>query len=246
MKSLIDQAFLHVEPTGHHVHEGHYDLVGPDGEIILPQVWETMVKPDMSITMQMWPMPEPKIMEPPFPPPHPVVMPIPQGGGHGRHKDKHKRNKDKKRDGHVREIPGPPLPPPPPGVLPPPPGVAPAPPGGMPPPPPGVMPPPGPGPMQDDEPMALGGPGPYKSGERRKKKKEPAQLALWFAGGPAMKKNSLKYEKEVTESKLRRMKSSSWRNGRPASIVEMVPSAENGLPMRPSAPNGKPVKKSWF
>jgi hypothetical protein len=59
MEELIKQAFLHVDILGPHVHEGHYDLVGPDGEIILPQIWETMVKPDLAITMHMWPMPEP-------------------------------------------------------------------------------------------------------------------------------------------------------------------------------------------
>ena len=65
MEELIKQAFLHVEVIGPHVHEGHYDLVGPDGEIILPQVWDIVVQPDWAITMHMWPMPEP----PPPPPP---------------------------------------------------------------------------------------------------------------------------------------------------------------------------------
>jgi hypothetical protein len=60
MEGLILQAFLHVEPIGKQVAEGHYDLVGPNSEIILPQVWETMVKPDMSISMHMWPLPEEK------------------------------------------------------------------------------------------------------------------------------------------------------------------------------------------
>lgn len=59
MESLIRQAFHHVDVIGQHVQEGHYDLLGPDGEIILPQVWETMIKPDWEISMHMWPMPEP-------------------------------------------------------------------------------------------------------------------------------------------------------------------------------------------
>ena len=67
MEELIKQAFLHVEIIGPHVAEGHYDLVGPNGEIILPQVWETMVEPDWTITMHMWPMPDPP--KPPDPPP---------------------------------------------------------------------------------------------------------------------------------------------------------------------------------
>ncbi|KAF2454792.1 hypothetical protein BDY21DRAFT_266957, partial [Lineolata rhizophorae] len=45
MEKLIQQAFAHVDVIGPHVMEGHYDLVGPDNEIILPPVWETMVQP---------------------------------------------------------------------------------------------------------------------------------------------------------------------------------------------------------
>lgn len=66
MENLIRQAFLHVEVIGPHVAEGHYDLVGPNGEIILPQVWETVIEPDWTITMHMWPIPEPP------PPPEPA------------------------------------------------------------------------------------------------------------------------------------------------------------------------------
>ena len=74
MEDLIRQAFLHVEVIGPHVAEGHYDLVGPQGDIILPQVWETVVEPDWTITMHMWPMPEPA---PPEPPPADPVVDVP-------------------------------------------------------------------------------------------------------------------------------------------------------------------------
>ena len=60
MEDLIRQAFLHVDIIGPHVAEGHYDLIGPNNEIILPGVWETVIEPDWTITMHMWPMPEPK------------------------------------------------------------------------------------------------------------------------------------------------------------------------------------------
>nr|POE63362.1 hypothetical protein CFP56_04265 [Quercus suber] len=60
MEGLIRQAFLHVDVLGEHVHAGHYDLTGPDGEIILPQVWDTMIQPDVEVTMHMWPMSEPE------------------------------------------------------------------------------------------------------------------------------------------------------------------------------------------
>ncbi|CAI7647661.1 unnamed protein product [Penicillium manginii] len=66
MEDLIKQAFLHIEVIGPHVADGHYDLVGPNGDIILPQVWETVIEPDWSITMHMWPIPEkPKEPDPP-------------------------------------------------------------------------------------------------------------------------------------------------------------------------------------
>ena len=66
MEESIKQAFLHVDVIGPYVNEGHYDLVGPDGEIIMPQVWETMIQPGWAVTMHMWPMPEPT--PPPEPP----------------------------------------------------------------------------------------------------------------------------------------------------------------------------------
>ena len=58
MEDLIRQAFLHIDVIGPHVHEGHYDLIGPNNEIILPGVWETVIEPDWAITMHMWPVPE--------------------------------------------------------------------------------------------------------------------------------------------------------------------------------------------
>ena len=60
MEDLIRQAFLHVEVLGPHVSEGHYDLVGPAGDIILPRAWEAVIEPDWVVTMHMWPMPEPE------------------------------------------------------------------------------------------------------------------------------------------------------------------------------------------
>ena len=70
MEELVKQAFLHVDVIGPHVNEGHYDLVGPDGEIIVPQVWEAMIQPGWDVTMHMWPMPEP-----PQPPPESPKQP---------------------------------------------------------------------------------------------------------------------------------------------------------------------------
>lgn len=63
MEELINRAFLNVEKIGPDVLEGRYDLTGPDGEVILPQLWETIVQPNMTIKMQMWPVPEQPIEE---------------------------------------------------------------------------------------------------------------------------------------------------------------------------------------
>lgn len=56
MELLIREAFQHMEEIGPHVAECHYDLLGSSGEIILPQIWETVIKPDWTVTMHMWPM----------------------------------------------------------------------------------------------------------------------------------------------------------------------------------------------
>ena len=127
MEELIKQAFLHIDIIGPHVHDGHYDLVGPDGEIILPQVWETVVQPGWAITMHMWPIPEPPPPPPPppeppqkqYPPPPPtldphIVIAPPPGVG----KKTKKSEKITAHHGQPQPPPmmmgGPPPPPPPP------------------------------------------------------------------------------------------------------------------------------------
>ena len=60
METLIKQAFVQIDGIGEHVRLGHYDLIGPDGEIILSSVWESMIQPEWEIEMILWPMPEEK------------------------------------------------------------------------------------------------------------------------------------------------------------------------------------------
>lgn len=108
MEDLICQAFNHVDLIGQHVQDGHYDLMGPNGEIILPQVWETVVEPAWSISMHMWPMEEPeKPKDLGLPPgafdPGAMLMDIGPPPGRG--------GKPKKGKGKMV----PPAPPPPPG-----------------------------------------------------------------------------------------------------------------------------------
>lgn len=35
---------------------GYFDIMGPEGNIILPAIWEDLIEPDMAIQMAMWPM----------------------------------------------------------------------------------------------------------------------------------------------------------------------------------------------
>ncbi|KAM0229162.1 hypothetical protein ACHAPO_010192 [Fusarium lateritium] len=56
MEDLIKQAFMQVDVLGPQVMEGRYDLYAPDGEIILPSVWDKVIQPGWAITMTMWPM----------------------------------------------------------------------------------------------------------------------------------------------------------------------------------------------
>lgn len=181
MEQLIKQAFLHVDMIGEHVHAGHYDLTGPDGEIILPQVWDTMVKPDWEITMHLWPMEEEKKHDPiaslndpfanfsmggqPFDVLGPEVM-MKKGK-----KDKGKKGeKSKGKPGSPEIVMMPPMPPPPPGM-------------GSPPPPPGGG---------YGDPFGAFPPGVSivpdkkdKGGKTRSKSSSAkiSPLAAWFAGG---------------------------------------------------------------
>lgn len=55
MKELINQAFSHIREISPHVREGRYDLEGPEGELILKEIWNTTIQPGWQITMKMWP-----------------------------------------------------------------------------------------------------------------------------------------------------------------------------------------------
>lgn len=66
MEELIQAAFLNVDPLRDQVMKGHYNLIDPNGEIILPEVWEKVITPGSSVVMEMWPginnttVPQPK------------------------------------------------------------------------------------------------------------------------------------------------------------------------------------------
>jgi hypothetical protein len=60
METLIEQAFAHVDNRKlvDLVKRGHFDLTDPSGSLILPSLWETVVQPDWTVTMHMWPSPK--------------------------------------------------------------------------------------------------------------------------------------------------------------------------------------------
>ncbi|THW90974.1 hypothetical protein D6D12_06333 [Aureobasidium pullulans] len=115
MEALIKQAFVNIEHIGPHVANGHYHLLGPNNEIILPQVWEVVVQPGWDIKMQLWPLPEiEKPMPGGFPPDlEPIVV------GPQRVPPRNKGNKvsGTKSAGKRASI-GPAPPPPPPAPIP--------------------------------------------------------------------------------------------------------------------------------
>ncbi|KAK4158723.1 hypothetical protein QBC43DRAFT_223682 [Cladorrhinum sp. PSN259] len=58
MESMIYQAFQYTEFIEPHVRSGHYNLIGPDGEKIIPSRWHEVVQPCMPVTMHMRPLKE--------------------------------------------------------------------------------------------------------------------------------------------------------------------------------------------
>jgi hypothetical protein len=40
------------------IENGQYDLIGPNGEIILPKIWETSVEPGWAVSIDIWPTPK--------------------------------------------------------------------------------------------------------------------------------------------------------------------------------------------
>ncbi|CEJ93456.1 hypothetical protein VHEMI09043 [[Torrubiella] hemipterigena] len=54
MDELIKQVFIYQDLHGRQVHEGFYDLLGPDGTIIPPSAWDQVIQPGLPITMSLW------------------------------------------------------------------------------------------------------------------------------------------------------------------------------------------------
>jgi hypothetical protein len=69
MSKLINQAFEHIDALSPHVQSGHYDLVDPDGQIILPTLWDATAQPGCAVQQHLWPLPEGETEPKPPPPP---------------------------------------------------------------------------------------------------------------------------------------------------------------------------------
>lgn len=52
MEDLVKQAFAFDPSACQYVYRGQYDLVGPDGAVILPILWATTIQPGWTVTMQ--------------------------------------------------------------------------------------------------------------------------------------------------------------------------------------------------
>lgn len=55
MENLIIQAFQHIAFLNQHVRAGRYYLEGPDGDLILKEIWSEMIQPGWTIVMKMLP-----------------------------------------------------------------------------------------------------------------------------------------------------------------------------------------------
>lgn len=51
-------AFAKVDSLNEHVNAGRYDLIGPTGEVITPERYDTLIQPGWTVTMRMQPLPE--------------------------------------------------------------------------------------------------------------------------------------------------------------------------------------------
>ncbi|KAH8889095.1 hypothetical protein GQ53DRAFT_843159 [Thozetella sp. PMI_491] len=88
MKDRITDVFLHVDVIGPHVRDGHYDLLGENGQIIPASEWSATIRPGTNISMHMWPMNKPNLPRPQppgFQPPRPGMVPPPGARPPGVH-----------------------------------------------------------------------------------------------------------------------------------------------------------------
>lgn len=54
MENLIKRSFSHVESMNSKIIRGSYDILSPTGEIILPEIWDTVIKPGWVVELRFW------------------------------------------------------------------------------------------------------------------------------------------------------------------------------------------------
>ena len=54
MENLIRRSFSHLESLNSEIVRGSYDIRGPTGEIILQEIWDTVIKPAWTGELRLW------------------------------------------------------------------------------------------------------------------------------------------------------------------------------------------------
>ena len=54
MENLIKRSFSHVDSLNSQIFRGSYDILSPTGEIILPEIWDSVVKPGWTVDLRFW------------------------------------------------------------------------------------------------------------------------------------------------------------------------------------------------
>ena len=54
MENLIKRSFSYIESLNSKISSGSYDILSPTGEIILPEIWESVIKPGWLVELRMW------------------------------------------------------------------------------------------------------------------------------------------------------------------------------------------------
>lgn len=52
MENLIKCSFSHIESMNSKIFRGSYDILSPTGEIVLPQVWDKVIKPGWVVELR--------------------------------------------------------------------------------------------------------------------------------------------------------------------------------------------------
>ena len=54
MENLIRRSFSHIETLNSKIFRGSYDTLSPTGEIVLPEIWNTVIKPGWVVELSLW------------------------------------------------------------------------------------------------------------------------------------------------------------------------------------------------